>query len=180
MSKPKRIIIHWTAGGHKANATDLSHYHFIFEGDGTIRNGRHSVASNCPVVRGRPYAMHCGGGNSWSAGYSLCGGPKGYRLGEITRLSFERMCLRVAQDIHKWNITLSPETVMTHYEFGLANPRTSSAGKPDISNLPWAPEIPAREVGNHIRRTINWYLKNQVLRKVAKEKSPIPDNGSED
>jgi hypothetical protein len=180
MSKPKRIIIHWTAGGLKANSTDLSHYHYIFEGDGTIRNGRHSVLSNCPIVKDREYAMHCGGGNSWSAGYALCGGPRGYRLGEITRLSYERMCLRIAQDIHKWGITLGKDTVMTHYEFGLANPRTSSAGKPDISSLPWAPEIHAKDVGDHIRSSINWYLKNQVLKKVVKEKSPIPDNGSED
>lgn len=177
---PRRIIIHWTAGGLRANATDLAHYHFIFEGNGTVRTGRNSVASNCPIVKGKPYAMHCGGGNSWTAGYALCGGPKGYRLGEITRLSFERMCLKVAQDIHKWGIELSPQTVMTHYEFGLANPKTSSAGKPDISNLPWATNIPASQVGDHIRKTINWYLQNQVIVKNKKSTSPTPDDGSQD
>ena len=34
MSRLKRIIIHWTAGNYKANATDKKSYHYIVEGDG--------------------------------------------------------------------------------------------------------------------------------------------------
>jgi hypothetical protein len=30
----RRIHIHWTAGRHKANATDLASYHVLIEGDG--------------------------------------------------------------------------------------------------------------------------------------------------
>ena len=180
MSNPRGAIIHWTAGGLRANSVDRKHYHFIFQGNGVMVKGNNPVSSNCPIVRGRPYAAHCGGGNSWRVGYSLCGGPKGYKFGEITRLSFERMCLQIARDFHKWGLPINKDTVKTHYEFGLANPRTSSAGKPDINNLPWAPEIQAKEIGDHIRRTVNWYRKNVVLPELRKVKSPVPDNGSED
>lgn len=30
---------HWTAGNHKANAKDRSHYHVLIEGDGAIVYG---------------------------------------------------------------------------------------------------------------------------------------------
>lgn len=180
MSKPKKIIIHWTAGGTIVNSTDRKHYHFIFDGSGKMHKGRNPVEANCPIVKGRPYAAHCGGGNSWTAGYALCGGPRGYKFGEITRLSFERMCFQIAKDVAKWEIPLSKNNVMTHYEFGLANPKTTSAGKVDISSIPWKPELKPSQVGDYIRSTINWYLKNKVLSKPTAVLSPIPDNGEED
>ena len=46
---------------------------------------------------------------------------------------------------------------MTHYEFGLKNPKTTSAGKIDIIYLPPYPWVSKDEVGSFIRSKIKWY-----------------------
>lgn len=48
---------------------------------------------------------------------------------------------------------------MTHYEFGKANPKTSSNGKIDITFLHPFPEIKEDEMGDFIRNKIRWYYK---------------------
>ena len=48
---------------------------------------------------------------------------------------------------------------MTHYEFGLKNPKTTSAGKIDIVYLPPYPQIKKQDIGNFIRNKVEWYSK---------------------
>ena len=50
---------------------------------------------------------------------------------------------------------------MTHYEFGLNNPKTSSAGKIDIIYLPPYSWVAQGDIGAFIRSKIKWYLANQ-------------------
>ncbi|UGB24863.1 peptidoglycan-binding protein [Methylorubrum sp. B1-46] len=45
-AKMERIIVHWTAGPHKATGLDRSHYHIIIQGDGTLVRGDRSIADN--------------------------------------------------------------------------------------------------------------------------------------
>ena len=67
-----------------------------------------------------------------------------------------------AQLCEKYNIKVSPSNVMTHYEFGKNNPKTSSAGKIDIIYLPPYPWVAKDDVGSFIRSKIRWYkIKNQ-------------------
>ena len=61
----------------------------------------------------------------------------------------------------KYDIEITPNTVMTHYEFGLKHPRTSSAGKIDIIYLPPYPWVAQADVGAFIRSKIKWYF-NQL------------------
>ena len=72
MSELYRIIVHWTAGAHKACATDIQAYHFIIESDGRVLSGKFKPEDNKICVRGK-YAKHTGGGNTGSIGISLCG-----------------------------------------------------------------------------------------------------------
>lgn len=62
----------------------------------------------------------------------------------------------------KYDLDITPQTVMTHYEFGLKNPKTSSAGKIDIIYLPPYPWVSKDEVGSFIRSKIKWYKSKGV------------------
>ena len=58
----------------------------------------------------------------------------------------------------KYNIKITPQTVLTHYEFGQAHPKTSSYGKIDIVYLHPFPEIDKKNMGDFIRNKIEWYF----------------------
>ena len=57
----------------------------------------------------------------------------------------------------KYKIEITPQTVFTHYEFGIKNPKTSSAGKIDIIFIPPYSWVAQGEVGSFIRSKIKWY-----------------------
>ena len=155
----KRIIIHWTAGVNKPNATDLHHYHYLIDSEGKIYNGNFKPEDNENCQDGR-YAQHTGGGNTGSIGVSLCG-MCGFRSSHdvgkypLTKKQIEAMFKLCADLCKKYNISI--DNVMTHYEFGKSHPQTSSAGKIDIIYLPPYPNITTDKIGDFIRGKIKWY-----------------------
>jgi len=157
----KRIILHWTAGGYYPNTHDLECYHFLVDKDGKIHNGKYKPEDNENVNDGK-YAAHTGGGNTGSIGVSMCamaGFKNKNAVGNypITAKQFEaamELCAKLAQ---KYNIKITPETVMTHYEFGLKNPRTTSAGKIDVIYIPPYSWVSQQDAGAFIRSKIKWY-----------------------
>lgn len=158
-----KITIHYTAGTGKANSTDKSHYHYLIESDGTIIKGNYVPEDNANCNDGK-YAAHCGGGNTGNIGISLCG-MAGFQAGKpnttkypLTALQCEAAWKLAAQLCKKYDIKVSASTVFTHYEFGKAHPKTSSAGKIDIIYLPYQPSIQKDKVGDFIRNKIQWYL----------------------
>ena len=158
----KRIIIHWTAGVGSPNSTDRKHYHYLIDTKGNIYKGEFSPEDNLNCSDGR-YAMHTGGGNTGSIGVALCGmyGFKNSKsVGDypLTRVQCERMFKLVSELAKKYRIPVCADNIMTHYEFGRKNPRTTSAGKIDIIYLPPFPEIKKDEIGEFIRGKIKWYL----------------------
>lgn len=166
----KRIIIHWTAGRLQPNTTDYQHYHFLINGDGVLIKGKFPVGANekCKVdARNNPlYAAHCGGGNTGSIGVAMCGmyTPRNTDFRNstdlLTRPQCER-CFKLIAELSKlYKIPITSDTVLTHYEFGLKHPKTTSAGKIDIVYLPPFPELKTSEIGDFIRNKANWYLKN--------------------
>lgn len=158
----KRIIIHWTAGAYKPNATDLEHYHYLIDDKGIVHNGKHKVEDNENCNDGN-YAAHTGGGNTGSIGISMCG-MAGFsnrqNIGKypLTKVQCERCFKLVAELSKKYNITINPQNVMTHYEFGIKHPNTSSAGKIDIVYLPPYADVEQAKVGDFIRNKTRWYL----------------------
>jgi hypothetical protein len=166
----KKICIHWSAGTPTANELDKKHYHFMVEQSGQIVTGYLPPESNIPLngvsLSGQPdgtYAAHCGGGNSFCIGVSLCGmngkNPNGSWKFPLNKDQVETACQLIAQLCIIYNITIKPETVFTHYEFGQCNPNTPSAGKIDITALPFAPQLKPAEVGNYLRGRIQAYHK---------------------
>lgn len=156
----KKIVIHWTAGTHKPNNTDLEHYHFLIDGEGKKHNGKYKPEDNENCNDGK-YAAHTGGGNTGAIGVAMCA-MAGYvsptKCGEypITPVQLEACFKLCAELSKKYNIPV--ENIMTHYEFGLKNPKTSSAGKIDITYLPPYTQVKKEDIGNFIRSKIRWYL----------------------
>lgn len=159
----KRIIIHWTGGASRPCADDLTHYHYIIDKDGKVFDGKYKPEDNENCKDGK-YAAHTGGGNTGSIGVSMCGMyvPQHVDVKKtqypLTKVQCERCFKLIAELCKKYSIVLSRETVLTHYEFGLKNPRSSSAGKIDITYLPPYPEIKPEDIGDFIRNKSLWYF----------------------
>ena len=158
----KRIIIHWTAGTYYPTGYEKEHYHFLVDKDGNIHNGKFKPEDN-EICKINKYAAHTGGGNTGSIGVALCA-MAGFKsktcVGSypIEKKQFESCMCFCAELAKKYKINITPQTLMTHYEFGLKNPKTSSAGKIDITYLPPYPWVEKNEVGSFIRSKVKWYL----------------------
>lgn len=158
-----RIILHWTAGTNQPCSTDYEHYHYLINKDGVILKGKFSPEDNLNCNDGR-YAQHCGGGNTGAIGVSMCGMyvPKGINIKDtkfpLTRIQCEAAFKLIAELCKKYNIKITSQTVLTHYEFGQAHPKTSSYGKIDIVYLHPFPEIDKKNMGDFIRNKIEWYF----------------------
>ena len=160
----KRIIIHWTGGANKPCSTDIEHYHFIIDSFGSVINGKFKPSDNENCKDGK-YAQHCGGGNTGSIGVAMCGMyvPNNYPVKctkyPLTKIQCERCFKLIAELSKQYNIPINPQSIMTHYEFGLKHPETSSKGKIDIIWLPPYGDIDTDKIGNFIRSKIRWYFK---------------------
>jgi len=156
----EKIVIHWTAGANIPNKTDKKHYHYLFDSAGQLHAGYFKPEDNIICKNGK-YAEHTGGGNTGSIGVALCGmygfkNSKNQGKAPITKKQLEACLCFVAGLCVKYGISV--KNVLTHYEFGLNNPDTTSKGKIDIIFLPPYPEIPANKVGNFLRGKIIWYM----------------------
>lgn len=158
----KRIIIHWTAGTNQPNGTDYLHYHYLINGDGLIVKGKYKPEDNLNCYDGK-YAQHTGGGNTGSIGVSMCGmyvpakTPIQQTKYPLTKKQVEACFELCAELCKKYKISITAQTVMTHYEFGLSHPNTESKGKIDIIYLPPYPTEQANKIGDFIRNKIRWY-----------------------
>lgn len=174
----KRIIFHWTGGSNYPNSADLQHYHFLIDKDGKLYKGKFPVSSNAVCKTDQfghaLYAAHTGGGNTGSIGVAVCGmanfnGKLSSTKFPLTAIQLEKMFSVGAKLCKQYAIPISPDTVLTHYEFGRAYPKTTSHGKIDISFLPPYLSLKSDEVGIFIRNKVLWYLKktnNSVNRKI--------------
>lgn len=163
----------------RPSAHDLKCYHYLFDSSGKRYDGVFRPEDNLNCSDGQ-YAAHTGGANTGSIGVCACGmtnlkandaalnPSKGVEnwVNPLTRVQIEAMCKWCAQLCKRWKINVSPQSVFTHAEFGLANPKTSSHGKIDISYLPFMPELTAfctsdkakiKICGDWLRNKILWY-----------------------
>lgn len=160
----KKIIIHWSAGAYKPNKIDLDHYHFLVDNLGNVFNGNFIPEDNENCNDGK-YAQHTGGGNTGAIGIAFCGmagfvSPNNIGNYPLTQIQCEALFKLASQLCKKYNIPIDQEHVLTHYEFGKNNPKTSSFGKIDIIFLPPYPNITRNSIGNFIRNKIKWYYQH--------------------
>jgi hypothetical protein len=154
-AKMDRIIVHWTAGRHQANAGDRQHYHVLIEGDGAIIRGVPISANAAPLKPG--YAAHTRNCNSGSIGVALCGmigaqeRPFVPGAEPITQTQWDKLPLVLGDLCRFYKIPVTPRTVLSHAEVQDALGITQ-AGKWDVARLPFdLGTIGATDIGNEFR-----------------------------
>ena len=157
----RKIILHWTAGNYFPSDFDKSFYHYLVDKNGKIYQGKFPPEANMICKKGN-YAAHTGGGNTGAIGVSMCamaGFKNSKTVGNypITKKQFEATMELCAKLCLAYNIQITPDNVMTHYEFGIKHPNTTSAGKIDIIFLPPYSWVSQNDVGSFIRSKIKWY-----------------------
>lgn len=158
----KRIIIHWTAGTNKPNATDLEHYHFVIDGEGKVHKGKFTPEDNLNCYDGK-YARHTGQGNTGSIGVSMCG-MFGFNTMDnktkypLTRVQMESCFKFCAELAIKYNIPLDDKHIYTHYTFNKEH--NIKTGKIDIVYMPPFEHVKKDDVISFIISKIRWYFKN--------------------
>ena len=157
----KRIILHWSAGGYTPSQVDFEHYHFLVLKNGDILKGKYTPEDNLNCNDGH-YAAHTGGFNTGSIGIALCAmygykNPKNPGNYPFLRVQGEAMWAYCATLLKKYGLKPLKDTVLTHYEVGKMLPNSTSAGKIDISFIPYEPLITAVEAGDYIRNKVRWY-----------------------
>lgn len=157
----KHIVIHWTAGGYYPTDYEKEHYHFLIDKNGKVHSGKFKPEDN-EICKPNRYAAHTGGGNTGSIGVAICamgGFTSKLNVGKFPILlkQFESTMEFCAKLSKKYKIEVTPQTVFTHYEFGIKNPKTSSAGKIDITFIPPYAWVDKNEAGSFIRSKIKWY-----------------------
>lgn len=155
----RRIHVHWTAGGHRANATDRASYHVLVEGDGKLVRGDKSIAANAPGSGMAP-ASHTLNANTGAIGVSMCAmvGAKERPLdpgpAPLTEAQWNAMVSAVAQLALHYGIPVTPQTVLTHAEVQ-PNLGIVQRSKWDITVLPFdRATVGHGPVGDRLRREV--------------------------
>ncbi len=117
----QRIISHWTAGTHTANAVDRRAYHFLIQGDGSIAMGDCAPEDNLNVRDGK-YAAHTRGCNTGSIGVAFCAMAgaveRPFNAGRypITAAQISAWSRLVSALAERYRIPITRQTVLTHAE----------------------------------------------------------------
>ena len=161
------IVCHWTAGTRSISSLDREHYHFIIDGIGQIHRGDRSIEDNVPPLRN--YAAHSRGFNASSGkaviGVAVCGmaGARSFPkfspgAHPISRVQMEVMAQLVAYLCEKYDVPVTPQTVLQHGEVQ-KNVGKIQLGKWDVCRWPWAPELTSEQVCSAFRGEVNANLK---------------------
>lgn len=162
----KRIIVHWTAGGHRASQLDKAHYHILIEKDGKLVRGTHSIADNVSTGD-QVYAAHTKGCNTGSIGVSMCCmsgakerpfDPGPFPLLEEQWVTMTKVMAELCQF---YRIPVTPTTVLGHGEVqvNLGKPQN---GKWDPMILPWDPNMSRTQVGTFLRSMVQNFLEGGI------------------
>lgn len=155
----KRIHVHWTAGAHRANATDRKSYHILIENDGKLVRGDRSIAANAPNSGMEP-ASHTLDANTGAIGVSMCcmhgarEGPFNAGSSPMTRVQWDRMTDVVAELAKRYAVPVTPVTILTHAEVQ-PNLNIRQRNKWDITRLAFDDAVRGhRAVGDLMRRQV--------------------------
>jgi hypothetical protein len=152
----KRIIIHWTAGGHTPTEEDKAHYHLLIDGAGRTHRGKWPISANIAPRKGL-YAAHTLNLNTGSIGIALAAMAGAQERpfipgrAPITPAQVSALVVMIRGLCNESKIKVSRETVLSHAEVP-PTLKVKQRGKWDIAWLPGmaAPGDPVK-VGDHIR-----------------------------
>lgn len=171
------ITGHWTAGGHRANATDTRAYHLLTEGDGTVVYGV-DIALNSGTLKSG-YAAHTRGANTNRIGLSMCGmtgateSPWNPGPAPLTARQWGVHVLAAADLCEVYRIGVARDRVLFHAEvqgaLGIAQ-----AGKWDVARLPFDESVRgARAIGDRFRDEVLSALRGNA---TTPNPDPLPAN----
>lgn len=170
----KRIIWHWTAGGHTPNSVDLKAYHEVIDNNGRVHRGQSPISANARPIKPN-YARHTARLNTDSIGISIASmaGAKErpFNSGRfpVTPAQVDALVKRTAELCKEYNIPVTRETVLSHAEVPITL-NIPQPGKWDINWLPGmsSPTNPIT-VGDTLRARVSAILANpQTPPKVEK------------
>lgn len=155
-----RVIVHWTAGQHRASSSDREHYHALVEGDGSLVRGTPTIDKNDASGIKTGYAAHTLNCNTGSAGVSMCcmaqaeESPFSPGPAPMTEVQWIAMT-RVVADLCRWyGIPITDRTVLTHAEVQ-PNLGITQRGKWDVTRLPFNSRVVGhRAVGDLLRQQV--------------------------
>jgi N-acetyl-anhydromuramyl-L-alanine amidase AmpD len=156
-ARMQRIIVHWTAGAHKASDLDKAHYHILIQGDASLVRGIPTIDLNqAPAKKG--YAAHTLNCNTGSIGVSLCcmagaiESPFNAGKFPMTEAQWDKLPVVLAALCERYNIIPSPTTVLSHAEVQ-TNLGIKQRGKWDIARLAFDPSVKgAKACGDIFRK----------------------------
>lgn len=162
MAKLSRVIAHWAVTKYKADHISKTHYHFIYEGDGSEVPGYQTPEAN-ESTSDKVYAAHTRNCNTGSIGVScaaMYGAVSVDKPGNypITEVQFDAMCRGIARLCIKYGIKVTPRTVLSHAEVQTTL-GIKQNGKWDISVLPFAGLKTAKACGDFMRSKVAGYMK---------------------
>ncbi len=164
----KRIILHWTAGGHKASSNDTSHYHILIEDDGKLVRGTHTIEDNVSTAD-NVYAAHVARFNRGSIGVSVCcmagARESPFNAGSfpMTQTQWETMAQVVAELCDFYDIEVTQRTVLGHGEVEKVH-GINQGGKWDPLVLPWDTSLSKSQVGEEFRSLVKAKITGQTPR----------------
>lgn len=173
----KRFHGHWTAGGHKANSTDVKAYHLLWEGEGKAVRGV-DIAKNSGRLHDG-YAAHTLNANTDAIGGSMCGMmgavevPFNPGTAPLTRAQWDAFVRDSAQVLDFYNIPIGKKTSLFHDEvpIHLGIPQRQ---KWDVSVLPFDMSVRgAVQIGDKWRDEMRAYTSGVT----PFEPEPIPAGG---
>lgn len=155
-----RVIVHWTAGQHRASESDRSHYHVLVEFDGHLVRGIPTIDKNDASGIRTGYAAHTLNCNTGSAGVSMCcmalavESPFSPGPAPMTEAQWRAMVRVVAELCRRYGIPITDRTVLTHAEVQ-PNLGITQRGKWDVTRLPFSPRVVGhRAVGDLLRQQV--------------------------
>jgi hypothetical protein len=158
----RRVIVHWTAGGYRANDVDRAAYHILVEESGKLVRGTHSIADNVSTADG-DYAAHTRGLNTGSIGVSMCcmhncvRSPFSAGQFPMTERQWSTMLHVVAQLCRRYAIDVTPTAVLGHGEVQQTL-GVKQHDKWDPMVLPWNPMLDPGAVGDLLRDAVRELL----------------------
>ena len=174
----KRIIMHWSAGAHRASNEDRAHYHLMIEGGGNVVYGDKPISANAAPLS-KDYAGHTYKLNTDSIGVAVCA-MRGARQAPfspgqypITEAQVQGLVREVARLAKSYNIPVTRQTILSHAE---VQPTLGvrQAGKWDIAWIPgWKSATDPIGVGDHLRALIRAEITG-TARPVPKPVTPAP------
>ena len=158
VSKPQRIVMHWTAGEYEMSNSDFEKYHEVVEGDGTRRLCRRRPEANNNTGDG-DYAAHVRAKNTGSIGLAMCcmkdARESPFRKGKfpMTEVQLGAFIEMVAEYAETYDIPVDGRHVLSHEEVDV------TLGVPqDKWDIMWLPHMAKPgdvvEVGDYIRERV--------------------------